>query len=264
VLVVHNETSTGVTSGIAELRRVMNRLVHPALLMVDGISSIGSIEYRHDEWEVDVTIAASQKGLMIPPGLSFNAVSQKALLANKTAKMPRSYWDWQGMLKSGETGFFPYTPATNLIYGLREALQMIGEEGLPNIFRRHERHAKAVRAAVLEWGLEIVCGVPQEYSSTVTAVFTPEGHDADQLRATILEHFDLSLGAGLGKLAGKVFRIGHLGHFNDLMLMGTLSGIELGLRLSWMPHKKGGVMAALERLYRTGTGTERELGATSA
>jgi alanine-glyoxylate transaminase/serine-glyoxylate transaminase/serine-pyruvate transaminase len=263
VLVVHNETSTGVTSGIAELRRVMNRLGHSALLMVDAISSIGSIEYRHDEWEVDVTIAASQKGLMIPPGLSFNAVSQKALLANKTAKMPRSYWDWQGMLKSSETGFFPYTPATNLIYGLREALQMIREEGLPNIFRRHERHAKAVRAAVLEWGLEIVCGVPQEYSSTVTAVFTPEGHDADQLRATILEHFDLSLGAGLGKLAGKVFRIGHLGHFNDLMLMGTLSGIELGLRLSGMPYKKGGVMAALDRLGRTGTATERELGAAS-
>jgi alanine-glyoxylate transaminase/serine-glyoxylate transaminase/serine-pyruvate transaminase len=260
VLVVHNETSTGVTSGIADLRRVMNRLGHSALLMVDAISSIGSIEYRHDEWEVDVTIAASQKGLMIPPGLSFNAVSQKALSANKTAKMPRCYWDWQGMLKSSETGFFPYTPATNLIYGLRESLQMIREEGLPNIFRRHERHANAVRAAVWEWGLEIVCKVPREYSSTVTAVFTPEGHIADQLRATILEHFDLSLGAGLGKLAGRVFRIGHLGHLNDLMLAGTLTGIEMGLRLAGVFHNEGGVMAALRCLAPTGTATELELG----
>jgi alanine-glyoxylate transaminase/serine-glyoxylate transaminase/serine-pyruvate transaminase len=256
VLVVHNETSTGVTSGIAELRRVMNRLGHSALLMVDAISSLASIDYRHDEWEVDVTIAASQKGLMMPPGLGFNAVSEKALAANKSAKMPRYYWDWQGMLKSTETGFFPYTPATNLIYGLREALEMIQEEGLPNIFRRHERYAKAVRAAVGEWGLEIVCGVPQQYSSTVTAVFTPEGHNADQLRATILEHFDLSLGAGLGKLAGRVFRIGHLGHLNELMLMGTLSGIEMGLRLASVPHTEGGVMAALGRLAPAGQGDQ--------
>jgi len=261
VLVVHNETSTGVTSGVAELRGVMNRVAHSALLMVDAISSLGSIDYRHDEWEVDVTIAASQKGLMNPPGLSFNAVSQKALAANKTAKMPRSYWDWQGMLKSSETGFFPYTPATNLIYGLQEALQMMREEGLANIFRRHERHAKAVRAAIRGWGLEIVCTKPHEYSNTVTAAFTPDGHNADQLRATILDHFDLSLGAGLGKLAGKVFRIGHLGHFNDLMLMGTLSGIEMGLRLAGVPHKKGGLMAALDGLDRTGTATELELGA---
>ena len=260
VLVVHNETSTGVTSGVAELRRVMNRVGHSALLIVDAISSLGSMDYRHDEWEVDVTIAASQKGLMNPPGLSFNAVSQKALSANKSAKMPRSYWDWQGMLKSSETGFFPYTPATNLIYGLQEALQMMGEEGLANIFRRHERHAKSVRAAVWGWGLEIVCSKPQEYSNTVTAVFTPDSHDADQLRATILDHFDLSLGAGLGKLAGKVFRIGHLGHFNDLMLMGTLSGIEMGLRLAGIPYKKGGVMAALDRLDRAGMATELELG----
>jgi alanine-glyoxylate transaminase/serine-glyoxylate transaminase/serine-pyruvate transaminase len=260
VLVVHNETSTGVTSGVAELRRVMNRVGHSALLIVDAISSLGSMDYRHDEWEVDVTIAASQKGLMNPPGLSFNAVSQKALSANKSAKMPRSYWDWQGMLKSSETGFFPYTPATNLIYGLQEALQMMREEGLANIFRRHERHAKSVRAAVWGWGLEIVCSKPQEYSNTVTAVFTPDSHDADQLRATILDHFDLSLGAGLGKLAGKVFRIGHLGHFNDLMLMGTLSGIEMGLRLAGIPYKKGGVMAALDRLDRAGMATELELG----
>jgi alanine-glyoxylate transaminase/serine-glyoxylate transaminase/serine-pyruvate transaminase len=260
VLVVHNETSTGVTSGVAELRRVMNRVGHSALLIVDAISSLGSMDYRHDEWEVDVTIAASQKGLMNPPGLSFNAVSQKALSANKSAKMPRSYWDWQGMLKSSETGLFPYTPATNLIYGLQEALQMMREEGLANIFRRHERHAKSVRAAVWGWGLEIVCSKPQEYSNTVTAVFTPDSHDADQLRATILDHFDLSLGAGLGKLAGKVFRIGHLGHFNDLMLMGTLSGIEMGLRLAGIPYKKGGVMAALDRLDRAGMATELELG----
>jgi alanine-glyoxylate transaminase/serine-glyoxylate transaminase/serine-pyruvate transaminase len=248
VLVVHNETSTGVISPIAELRPVMNRVGHPALLMVDAISSLGSMEYQHDKWEVDVTIAASQKGLMVPPGLSFNAVSQKALSANKTAKMPRSYWDWQGMLKSGDTGFFPYTPATNLIYGLREALLMIREEGLANIFRRHARHANAVRAAVCEWGLEIVCSVPEECSSTLTAVFTPEGHDADQLRATILEHFDMSLGAGLGKLAGRVFRIGHLGHFNDLMLAGTLCGIEMGLRRARVPYREGGVMAALRSL----------------
>jgi alanine-glyoxylate transaminase/serine-glyoxylate transaminase/serine-pyruvate transaminase len=252
VLVVHNETSTGVTSRIAELRRVMNRVSHSALLMVDAISSLGSMDYRHDEWEVDVTVAASQKGLMIPPGLSFNAVSLKALSANKTAKMPRSYWDWQGMLKSCETGFFPYTPATNLVYGLREALQMIHEEGLESTFRRHERHAKAVRAAVWEWGLEVVCSEPQEYSSTVTAVFTPEGCDADQLRTTILEHFDMSLGAGLGKLAGRVFRIGHLGHFNDLMLAGTLAGIEMGLRLASVPHNEGGVMAALRHLAPAG------------
>lgn len=252
VLVVHNETSTGVTSRIAELRRVMNRVSHSALLMVDAISSLGSMDYRHDEWEVDVTVAASKKGLMIPPGLSFNAVSHKALSANKTAKMPRSYWDWQGMLKSCETSFFPYTPATNLVYGLREALQMIHEEGLESTFRRHERHAKAVRAAVWEWGLEVVCSEPQEYSSTVTAVFTPKGCDADQLRTTILEHFDMSLGAGLGKLAGRVFRIGHLGHFNDLMLAGTLAGIEMGLRVASVPHNEGGVMAALRHLAPAG------------
>jgi len=260
VLVVHNETSTGVTSGIAELRRVINRVGHSALLIVDAISSLGSLEYRHDEWEVDVTVAASQKGLMNPPGLSFNALSQKALSANKTAKTPRSYWDWQGMLKSSETGFFPYTPATNLIYGLQEALLMMREEGLPNIFRRHERHAKSVRAAVWGWGLEIVCSMPHEYSNTVTAVFTPDGHDADQLRATIFDHFDMSLRAGLGKLAGKVFRIGHIGQFNDLMLMGTLSGIEMGLRLAGVPYKKGGLMAALDQLDTAGTATELELG----
>lgn len=245
---VHNETSTGATSRIPELRRVLSRLRHPALLIVDAISSLASIDFRMDEWEVDVTACGSQKGLMVPPGLGFNAVSQKALAANKTAKLPRSYWDWQDMLKQNEVGFFPYTPATNLLFGLREALKMIHEEGLANVFRRHARHAEATRAAVRAWGLEIVCEEPLEYSNSMTAVFMPQGHDADLLRKIILENFDMSLGAGLGKLAGKAFRIGHLGSFNDLMLAGTLSGVEMGLRLAGVPHKEGGVMAALNSL----------------
>jgi len=248
VVVVHNETSTGVTSRIAELRRAMNGLRHPALLIVDTVSSLACMDYRHDEWEVDVSVCGSQKGLMVPPGLSFNAISEKALSANKNARLPRSYWSWQDMLEHNRTGFFPYTPATNLLYGLREALRMLQEEGLPNVFRRHERHAEATRAAVRAWGLDIVCEEPLEYSSSLTGVFTPEGHSADQLRKIILENFDMSLGSGLGKLAGKVFRIGHLGSFNDLMLAGTLSGIELGLRLAGVPHKDGGVMAALNIL----------------
>jgi alanine-glyoxylate transaminase/serine-glyoxylate transaminase/serine-pyruvate transaminase len=248
VVCVHNETSTGVTSRIPELRRVLNRLRHPALLIVDAISSLGSIDFRVDEWEVDVTVCGSQKGLMVPPGLGFNAISQKALGANKAAKLPRSYWDWQDMLKQNETGFFPYTPATNLLFGLREALKMLHEEGLPNVFRRHARHGEATRAAVRAWGLEIVCEEPLEYSNSMTAVFTPEGHDADRLRKIILENFDMSLGAGLGKLAGKAFRIGHLGSFNDLMLAGTLSGVEMGMRLAGIPHQEGGVMAALNSL----------------
>ena len=248
VMVVHNETSTGVTSRISEVRRAINSTGHPALLMVDAISSLGSIEYEHDAWEVDVTVASSQKGLMIPPGLSFHAISEKALAASKSAKLLRSYWDWQGMLSSSKTGFFPYTPAINLIYALREALRMLHEEGLGNVFQRHERHGEATRRAVRAWGLEIVCQEPREYSSSVTAVFMPEGHDADKLRATILQNFDMSLGAGLSKLAGKVFRIGHLGHFNDLMLAGTLSGVEMGLRLADVPHKEGGVLAALQFL----------------
>jgi alanine-glyoxylate transaminase / serine-glyoxylate transaminase / serine-pyruvate transaminase len=248
VMVVHNETSSGVTSQLSEIRRAIDKVRHPALLMVDAISSLASIDYRHDEWKVDVTIAGSQKGLMVPPGLSFNAISEKALAANRSAKMARSYWDWQEMLKMNRSGFFPYTPATNLIFGLREALQMLGEEGLPNVFRRHQRHAEATRAAVRAWGLEVVCAEPREYSNSMTAVFTPEGHDADRLRKIILENFDMSLGAGLGKLAGKVFRIGHLGSFNDLMLSGTLSGIEMGLLLADVPHKAGGVTAALECL----------------
>jgi alanine-glyoxylate transaminase / serine-glyoxylate transaminase / serine-pyruvate transaminase len=248
VMVVHNETSTGVTSGIAEIRQEMNRCDHPALLMVDTISSLGSIDYRHDEWGVDVTVAGSQKGLMLPPGLSFNAISAKALAANKSARLPRSYWDWQEMLGPNRSGFFPFTPATTLLYGLREALAMLLEEGMPNVFRRHMRHAEATRTAVRTWGLDIVCEEPREYSSTLTAVFMPPGHDADRLRKIILENFDMSLGAGLSKIAGKVFRIGHLGSFNDLMLAGTLSGVEMGLRLAGVPHQPGGVTAALESL----------------
>jgi alanine-glyoxylate transaminase/serine-glyoxylate transaminase/serine-pyruvate transaminase len=248
VMVAHNETSTGTTSKVFELRRMMNRLGHPALLMVDAVSSLGSIEYCHDEWEVDVMVASSQKGLMLPPGLAFNAISERALAASKTAKLPRSYWDWQEVLELSRNGFFPYTPSINLIFGLREAVQVLLEEGLPNVFARHERHGNATRAAVRAWGLELVCEDPTEYSNTVTAVFTPEGHSADALRAIILEKFDMSLGAGLSKLANKVFRIGHLGHFNDLMLAGTLAGVEMGLRLSGVPHKEGGVMAAVDSL----------------
>jgi alanine-glyoxylate transaminase/serine-glyoxylate transaminase/serine-pyruvate transaminase len=251
VIVVHNETSNGATSRIAELRQIMNRLRHPALLIVDAISSLACIDYRHDEWEVDVTVCGSQKGLMVPPGLSFNAVSEKALSANKSAKLPRSYWDWQDMLKYNQAGSFPYTPATNLLYGLREALLMLHEEGLPNVFRRHDRHGEATRAAVRAWGLAIVCEEPLEYSNSMTGVFTPEGHNADRLREIVLENFDMSLGTGLGKLAGKAFRIGHLGSFNDLMLAGTLSGVEMGLRLAGVPHRDGGVMAALDHLAST-------------
>ena len=248
VMVVHNETSTGVASRIGEIRKAMDRAGHPALLMVDTISSLASIDYRHDEWGVDVTVGGSQKGLMLPPGLSFNAVSEKALAVNKTAKMGRYYWDWQEMLKPNRSGFFPYTPATNLLWGLREALLMLQEEGLDNVFRRHDRHAEATRTAVRAWGLEVWCEEPKEYSSSLTAVLLPQGHDADRLREVILEKFDMSLGTGLAKLAGKVFRIGHLGHFNDLMLAGTLSGVEMGLGLADVPHKAGGVTAALNSL----------------
>ncbi len=248
VMVVHNETSTGATSRIGDIRRAMDSARHPALLMVDTISSLASIDYRHDEWGVDVAVGGSQKGLMLPPGLSFNAVSQKALAANKSAKMPRYYWDWQEMLKPNRAGFFPYTPATNLLWGLREALFMLHEEGLDNVFRRHDRHAEATRAAVRAWGLEVWCDEPKEYSSSLTAVLMPSGHNADKLREVILDNFDMSLGTGLAKLAGKVFRIGHLGHFNDLMLAGTLSGVEMGLRLADVPHKPGGITAALNLL----------------
>ena len=248
VCVVHNETSTGVASRIPEIRAAIDRAKHPALFMVDTISSLGSIEYKHDEWQVDVTVAGSQKGLMLPPGLGFNAVSQKALAAAKTARLPRAYWDWQPMLQANDKGFFPYTPATNLLYGLKEALAMLQEEGLANVFARHDRHAEATRRAVTAWGLEILCLEPREYSSSLTAVLVPSGHSADALRQTILEHFDMSLGSGLGRLADKVFRIGHLGDFNDLMLAGTLSGIEMGLGIAGVPHRRGGINAALDYL----------------
>ncbi len=249
VCVVHNETSTGVTSRIPAIRAAIDEAQHPALLMVDTISSLASIDYRHDEWRVDVTVAGSQKGLMLPPGLGFNAVSAKALDAAKSAKLTRSYWDWQAMLETGHTGFFPYTPGTNLLFGLREALTMLlDEEGLPAVFGRHARHGEATRRAVAAWGLEVLCADPREYSNSLTAVTVPNGFDADRLRETILNVFDMSLGTGLGKVRGRVFRIGHLGHFNDLMLCGTLCGVEMGLHRAGIPHKPGGVAAALEFL----------------
>jgi alanine-glyoxylate transaminase/serine-glyoxylate transaminase/serine-pyruvate transaminase len=248
VVVVHNETSTGVTSRIGALRAAMNRIRHPALLIVDAVSSLGSIDFRQDEWEADVTVVGSQKGLMLPPGLGFNAVSEKAIAASRSAKLGRSYWDWRPVLEQNRNGFFPYTPATNLLFGLREALRMLHEEGLQNVFLRHDRHANATRAAVKTWGLEIVCEDPREYSSSMTAFFMPDGHDADRFRSIVLEQFNMSLGGGLSKLAGRVVRIGHLGSFNDLMLAATLSGIEMGLRVAGVPYREGGVTAALRSL----------------
>ena len=248
VMVVHNETSTGVTSRVAEVRDAIDETGHSALLLVDTISSLASIDYRHDEWGVDVTVAGSQKGLMLPPGLSFNAISAKALAAHKIARLPRSYWDWDPFIEANDTGFFPYTPATNLLYGLREALAMLEEQGLANVFARHNRHAEATRRAIRAWGLEVLALDPREYSSSLTTVVMPQGHDADELRRIILERFDMSLGAGLSKLKGKVFRIGHLGDFNDLMLMGTLAGVEMGLGIAGVPHKRGGAQAALDYL----------------
>jgi alanine-glyoxylate transaminase / serine-glyoxylate transaminase / serine-pyruvate transaminase len=249
VCVVHNETSTGVASRIAEIREAIDRAHHPALYMVDTISSLASMDYRHDAWKVDVTVAGSQKGLMLPPGLGFNAVSKKALAAHKTARLPRSYWDWEAMLETGRTGFFPYTPATNLLYGLREALKMLlDEEGLAAVFHRHARHAEATRRAVAGWGLEVLCADPREYSNSLTAVLVPQGFDADRLREIILDAFDMSLGTGLGRLRGRVFRIGHLGYFNDLMLCGSLAGVEMGLHRAGIPHRASGVTAALEFL----------------
>jgi alanine-glyoxylate transaminase / serine-glyoxylate transaminase / serine-pyruvate transaminase len=248
VMVVHNETSTGVASRIAEVRRAMDRSAHPALLLVDTISSLASIDYRHDEWGVDVTVAGSQKGLMLPPGLSFNAISDKALAASKSARLPKSYWAWEEMIGSNKTGYFPYTPATNLLYGLHAALEMLLEEGMANVFARHHRHAEATRRAVRAWGLEILCANPAEYSNSLTALLLPAGHDADRVRKIILYHFDMSLGTGLGKLQGKVFRIGHLGYFNDLMLAATLCGVEMGLAMADVPISRTGVAAALEYL----------------
>ena len=245
VMVVHNETSTGVTSRVAAIREAMNRADHPALFMVDTISSLGSMEYKHDAWGVDVTVAGSQKGLMLPPGLGFNAVSAKAMAAARAGGMPRSYWDWQEMAGPNATGYFPYTPATNLLYGLEEALAMLEEEGLNQVFARHDRFAKATRAAVRGWNLEILAADAREYSSVLTTVLLPEGQDADRLREIILDRFDMSLGQGLGRLKGRVFRIGHLGDFNDLMLMGTLSGVEMGLKLAGIPYEPAGVLAAM-------------------
>ena len=250
VCVVHNETSTGSISRIKEVREAINSANHNALLMVDSISGLASLEYKHDEWGVDVTVSGSQKGLMLPPGLSFNAISEKALFASNENSMKRSYWDWKEQIQSNKQGSFPYTPATNLLYGLKEAIDMLHEEGLENVFKRHERHAQATRVAVQAWGLEVLCQEERDYSSVLTAVKLPEGHNADGLRKIILEQFNMSLGNGLSKLAGKVFRIGHLGDFNDLMLMGTLTGVEMGLSIAGVPHQKGGASRASEFLTK--------------
>jgi alanine-glyoxylate transaminase / serine-glyoxylate transaminase / serine-pyruvate transaminase len=248
VCVVHNETSTGCMSRIPEIRAAMNRAGHPALLMVDSVSGLGSVDLQHDAWGIDVTIAGSQKGLMLPPGLSFNAVSDKAMAAHKTSTLARTYWDWSDMLPNNERGYFPYTPATNLLYGLDTAIDMLLEEGLDNVFARHFRHAAATRAAVHGWGLETLCAVESEHSPVVTTVLMPSGQGADALRQVILERFDLSLGMGLGKVNGKVFRIGHLGDINDLTLLGAIAGVEMGLGLAGVPHNAGGVQAAMRVL----------------
>jgi len=251
VMMVHNETSTGVTSRINEIRKAIDNADHPALFMVDTISSLASIDFRHDEWGVDVTVGCSQKGLMLPPGLGFNAVSEKGRAAATTAKFTRSYWDWESMIGLNPKGFFPYTPATNLLYGLQEAIRMLESEGLQNVFDRHDRHAEATRRAVDAWELDVLCLNPAEYSSSLTAVMMPTGFSGDAFRKVVLENFNMSLGNGLGIVADKVFRIGHLGDFNDLMLAGTLSGVEMGLSLAGVPFKKGGVSAALEYLENT-------------
>ena len=248
VCVVHNETSTGCASPIDEVRQAIDAAGHPALLMVDTISSLGSIDYRHDEWGVDVTVGGSQKGLMLPPGLSFNAVSEKALAASKSAGLPNSFWSWSEMLPANQNGFFPYTPATNLLYGLAEAIDMLHEEGLDHVFARHQRHAEATRRAVNAWGLEVFCREPRHYSGSLTAVLMPDGHSADGFRRIVAGAFDMSLGGGLSKIADRVFRIGHLGDFNDLMLAGTLAGVEMGLERADVPYRKGGVQSALDYL----------------
>ena len=249
VVVVHNETSTGVKNNIAAIRKTIDAVGHPALLLVDTISSLASMDYRHDEWGVDVTVGGSQKGLMLPPGLSFNAISARAIAANQRSRMPKSYWRWDEMIEINRKGYFPYTPATNLLYGLREALKMLlEEEGLENVFARHDRHADATRRAVHAWGLEVFAQSPGEFSSSLTAVLMPPGHNEAEFRDVVLRHFNMSLGSGLSKIAGKVFRIGHLGSFNDLMLAGTLCGVEMGLELAGVPHKSGGVAEALVHL----------------
>ena len=248
VMVVHSETSTGVANDIAAVRLTLDAAKHPALLMVDTVSSLAAMDYRHDAWGVDVAIGGSQKGMMLPPGLGFNAISAKALEASKTARLPRSFWRWDDMLEQNANGFFPYTPATNLLFGLREALQMLAEEGLENVISRHRRFAEATRLAVQTWGLEMVPLDPATCSSALTAVFVPDGFNEAAVRAVILKKFNMSLGAGLGKFAGRVFRIGHLGSLNDLTLAGTLAGVEMGLEVAGVPHRKGGVAAALAYL----------------
>jgi alanine-glyoxylate transaminase/serine-glyoxylate transaminase/serine-pyruvate transaminase len=248
VMVVHNETSTGCVTHPLEVRKAMDRVKHPALLMVDTISGLGSLEYEHDAWGIDVSVAGSQKGLMLPPGLGFNAVSEKALAVAKANPSMRSYWDWQEVIAINKVGTWPYTPAVNLLFGLKEAIAMLEEEGLDNVFARHKRHSAATRAAVKAWGLETQCQDPHAHSPALTGAVMPEGHDADNFRKVVLENFDMSLGTGLNKIKGKMFRIGHIGHFNDLMLMGTLSGIEMGLDLAKVPHRSGGVLAAMEVL----------------
>lgn len=258
VMVVHNETSTGVASRIAGVRGAIDNARHPALLMVDTISSLASIDFRMDEWGVDVAVGCSQKGLMLPPGFGLNAVSEKALRAAETAGFACAYWRWEDMRDANARGFFPYTPPTNLMYGLREALRMLEDEGLDQVFARHDRHAEATRRAVSAWGLELLCQNPAEYSSSLTAVMTPDGHDADALRRLVLDRFDMSLGTGLGRVVGRVFRIGHLGDFNDLTLAGTLSGVEMGLALSGIPYKTGGVQAALDYLAHAAGGNDEE------
>ena len=248
VMVVHSETSTGVANQIAEVRHALDAAKHPALLMVDTVSSLAAIDYRHDEWGVDVAIGGSQKGMMLPPGLAFNAISPKALEAGKTAKLPKSFWRWDDMLEFNTKGFFPYTPATNMLYGLHEALAMLAEEGMPNVFARHQRLAEATRRAVAVWGLDMVPRDASRCSAALTAIFVPDGFNESAIRAVILEKFNLSLGAGLGKLAGRVFRIGHLGSMNDLMLAGTLAGVEMGLSVAGVPFRTGGTVAAMEYL----------------
>src|SRR5579863_213696 len=261
VCIVHNETASGTTSPLQEIRAVLDELKHPALFFVDAVSSLASIDLRHDEWGIDVTIAGSQKGLMLPAGLGFNAVSQKALEASKKSTFAKSYWSWADMLGANASGFFPYTPATNLLYGLDVALDLLEEEGYDRLFARHKRHAEATRRAVVAWGLEVLCKDPKYYSPVVTSVLLPAGHDADAFRATVLEHFDMSLGTGLGRVAGKVFRIGHVGDTNDLTILGALSGVEMGLELAGIPHKKGGAQAALNYLAEQARNPSHKLAA---
>jgi len=259
VCVVHNETSTGSVSPIAEVRRAIDAANHPALFLVDSISGLASLDFRFDEWGVDICVSGSQKGLMLPPGLSFNAVSQRALEQSASAKLPRSYWDWQEMIGPNDKGYFPYTPATNLLYGLNTAIDMLHEEGISNVFARHARHGEATRAAVRTWGLEVLCNQQGQESGVLTAVLMPEGHSADEFRATALENFNISLGSGLSKVADRVFRIGHLGDFNDLMLMGTLSGVEMALEKAGVPHEKGGVDAAMRYLVENEQPTDLKI-----